>query len=174
MLSEIDGSVILDRADTKEEAQGKAEAALVGKVAARGGPPSVPAAASGVVELVHSLRAARVISFRRGGQTFVSYETEKEEAQAPAIPAAYDILCPFGFDIDRELKASRQPPAERVVPFVQKLGIPIVISKKKVETAPSLSKVAKNDRTRNIAIAVTVTVLLVILIGVVLIFRNLK
>lgn len=98
-------------------------------------PEKVRAAAAGVIKLDHALRTAQVISYTRGGKDLYAGQEEKE--RPPANPIAYDLICSFTYDIDKELAAGNPPAAEKVSAFVQKLGIPIVLAKKTEPPRPA-------------------------------------
>jgi hypothetical protein len=112
---------MLSVGETVFEAEQMARAALTA-------PEAVRAAAAGVIRLDHALRTAQVLTYSRGGRDFFAGQEEKDKA--PPDPIAYDLLCHFGYDIDRELAAGHQPPPEKISAFVQKLRIPIVLAKK--------------------------------------------
>ena len=164
VLCEIDGSLMLSCGEDATEADRMARAALTA-------PESVRAAAAGVIALDHTLRTAQVLSYKRAGKEVVSFEAEKEKP-APN-PAAYDVVCSFGHDIEKELIAGIQPPPEKVASFVQMLGIPVVFAKR-VEPAPQspTAEIERKEKMRRMAIAGAVVVLLLVSVAFVIIFRS--
>ncbi len=132
VLYEFDGSIVLKKGDSLEDATRMADNALKAKGENR-------ASAVGVVKLDHDLRAAQVQNYRRAGHSALYHEAEPETEKAPMNARAYDALCSFGYDIERELASGNQPAPEKLIPFIQLLGIPVHVLKR-VETGPPISE----------------------------------
>jgi len=156
VLTEVEGVHSVTSGETEEDAVEMAFHALKAKGAAK-------VTAAGVIKIDHSIRAASLVTYRRAGQSDYG-KTEGDAEKPKPNTAAYDSLVPFGYDLDRELKIGRQPPEERLVSMMQKLGIPVIL-KKKVDAPPPKSdkpSLAENKMLLPIAAVVFVVVLIVV------------
>jgi hypothetical protein len=136
VLKEMNGTVVLSVAASLDEGIEECESLLR---------PSAtpPAEAAGVVMMDHALRAAQVTYYRRQGQRKGNRETQELPS---AVPGAYDALCGFGIDIEREILSGRPPSAEKIATFVRLLGIPVILERKSQKFSPRKGDETKANR----------------------------
>lgn len=152
VLKEMNGTVVLSVAASLDEGIEECESLLR---------PSAtpPAEAAGVVMMDHALRAAQVTCYRRQGQR----KGNRESQELPsAVPGAYDALCGFGTDIEREILSGRPPSAEKIATFVRLLGIPVILERKS-EDSPQ-ERAMKRKQTVTLFVGVGVFLFVVVLV----------